>query len=137
MIKRYGILLLLYFILFNFLDLSAAEKKEVGTAHPFKNGEELTYKITWYGVLAGIGKLKVSDKTLYQGKEVYRLASQGVTAGGIGKFYTVDDRLEVLIDPDGLYPYYAFLSQQEGKRRKTTEVSFHQGKNKITYRFSS
>jgi len=134
MIKRYSALLLLCsFIAFTFLNASAAEKRGVEKSYPLKRGEELTYEITWYGILAGIGKLKVGDKTSYQGKEVYRLVSQGVSAGVIGKFYRVDDRLEVLVDPEGLYPYYAFLYQQEGSRRKTTEVFFHQEKNKITY----
>lgn len=120
-------------IVITFLHSPAAEKKRRGNPYPFEKGEELTYNISWYGILAGIGKLKVGDKTLYKGKEVYRLVSQGVSAGVMGKFYRVDDRLEVLIDPDGLYPYYAFLYQQEGKRSKTTEVFFHQEKNKITY----
>jgi len=111
----------------------SAEKEAPAQPLPIKAGEELTYKITWYGILAGIGKLKVEDDILYQGRRVYRLISQGVSAGVIGKFYKVDDRLEVFVDQEGLYPYYAFFYQREGGRRKTTEVIFQQEENKITY----
>jgi hypothetical protein len=131
--KRYIILWLLFAFVFFLPNSLEAGQNEGDSSFPFKVGEELTYKITWYGILAGIGKIKLENETLYQGKEVYRLVSQGVSAGVIGKFYKVDDRLEVFVDPAGLYPYYAFFYQQEGRRRKTTEVIFNQKENKITY----
>src|SRR3972149_8380551 len=95
MIKRYSTLLLLCsFIAFTFLNASAAEKRGVEKSYPLKKGEELTYEITWYGILAGIGKLKVGDKTSYQGKEVYRLFFQGGSAGGVGEVFLGEGRAE-------------------------------------------
>lgn len=104
-----------------------------GAPLPFRVGEKLTYDIRWYGVTAGLAELTVKAKTHYNGHEVYHLVSRATGAGVVGKLYTVDDRLEVFVDVQGLYPYYASLRQKEGKRKKDKEVYFDQDRREVTY----
>ncbi|MBI2875688.1 MAG: DUF3108 domain-containing protein [Candidatus Tectomicrobia bacterium] len=104
-----------------------------GTAFPFKIGERLTYEVSWQGITAGLAELTIKARTRYNGREVYHLTSRVTSAGMVGKFYTVDDRIEAFVDVQGLYPYYAFLRQREGKRKKDKDVHFDQDRHQVTY----
>ena len=102
-------------------------------AFPFRVGEKLVYEISWYGVTAGKSELIIQEKALYRSREVYRLVFRTTSAGIVGKFYKVSDRLESFIDVQGLFPYYALLRQRQSRHDKDKDVYFDQENHQVSY----
>lgn len=99
---------------------------------PFKDGEKLTYEISWSNIMqAGTAVMEVRKQTDSDGKEAYHLVSTAVSAGLVSKFYRVSDRIESLIDPAGLSSLSYRMDSQHGKRTKKRQMLFDRSKRTV------
>ena len=86
---------------------------------PFRDGEKLTYEISWSNVVqAGTAVMEVRKQATPDGRITYHLLSTATSAGIVSKFYRVSDRIESLVDAEGPYSLSYHLDQQHGKRIK-------------------
>jgi Protein of unknown function (DUF3108) len=100
----------------------------LGTPHPtpsaFGPGERLTFAIRYLGLRAGTAVMTVRDGEPLNGRPTWRLQTLAWSEGAIGTFFTVDDRVDSLIDAETLLPYRMEFRKHEGKKTSRTEITF-------------
>ena len=81
----------------------------------FKEGEELSYRLH-YGIIdAGVVVLEVKpDIKEYGGHLAYHIVGKGFSKGSFNWFFKVDDTFESYIDKDALVPWYFMRRCNEG-----------------------
>ena len=92
----------------------------------FTNGERLIYDIGWAGFKVGKGVLEVSVGEPLDDREVLYITSTARSNKFISWFFPVVDRIESVVDLEGLYPYRITMDQQHGRRKKYREILFDQ-----------
>lgn len=100
---------------------------------PFSENEELTYKLTWLGVFAGMAKLCIKGKIIKWDKDLYHITSQADSSKFVSLIYKVEDRINSFIDASGLYPWYYSIKQREGRYRARRKIIFDQKNNRATF----
>lgn len=120
---------LLSFIL---VPLSVLAAQEIPGALPFSPGEKLTYEISWSNIIrAGTAVMEVEDEQQTDGNRAYHVVSTAKSSGIVSKFYKVSDRIESLIDSDGLHSLSFRLDQRHGKRTKKRNMTFDHEKGTV------
>jgi hypothetical protein len=100
----------------------------VGTPQPappaFGPGERLTFAIRYLGLRAGTAVMTVRDGEPLDGRPTWRLQTLAWSEGAVGAFFTVDDRVDSVIDAETLLPYRMEFRKHEGKKISRTEITF-------------
>jgi hypothetical protein len=96
---------------------------------PFSVGERLKYSVGWGKINAGTATMEVEDIIHYLGHEVYRVVVEAKSNKVFSVFYPVEDRLESLIDVNGLFSRRYWTKQDEGNRKSERKYEFYQERN--------
>ncbi len=98
--------------------------------HPFANGEELTYKLSYS---LGIMNLNAGEVTfrLKDNGETYKLTAVGKTYKGYEWFFKVRDYYETEVDKQTLQPIHTIRNIKEGDYNMYEETSFENGRVKV------
>ncbi len=100
---------------------------------PFKPGERLTFAIRYGIIKAGTATMEVADKTACEGGECFHIISEARSTMPFSLFYEVKDRVESLMDSDGLYTWRYEKNLSEGSYRDHEVVMFDQRNHTATY----
>ncbi len=95
-------------------------------APSFLNGERLVYDISWSGLRVGEGTLESVPGFRWADRDVIHIISTATSNRFISYFFPVRDRVETVIDSDGLYPYRFEADQKHGFRHRKKEIIFDQ-----------
>ncbi len=104
-------------------------------AYPFGVGERFTYSVGWQNILnAGTVTMEVKDIIDYQGHDVYQVIVIAKSNKFFSVFYRVRDKLESLIDVDGLFSRRYWTKQDEGNEKRERKYEFDQENNTVLYK---
>lgn len=91
---------------------------------PFTVGEILTYNVKIAGFTAGKQVTQVTDETVLNGHQVYRLVSESQTDSVFGKLYHFRDWQESYVTTDQLHPLRHVKDLEDRKYRARVEIDF-------------
>lgn len=90
-----------------------------------KVGEVLEYKVVVKSVIRGaVQTIKVVSKGVYNGREVYNIRSEMTTIGLVKGLYDYSQVEDLVLDAEGLFPWFIKQEVKNGKNIKQEEVSF-------------
>ncbi len=92
----------------------------------FLSGERLIYDISWGGIKVGQGVLQSEAGEELNGRAVFRIRSTATSNNFLSYIFPVKDRIESIIDANGLYPYKITVDQKHGLRQRYKEIQFDQ-----------
>ena len=92
----------------------------------FLSGERLVYDISWAGLNVGRGMLESEAGEPWNGRDVIRVSSTAMSNKLLSYIFPVKDRIESIIDVNGLYPYKIIVDQKHGLRKRYKEIQFDQ-----------
>ncbi|MFC1729101.1 DUF3108 domain-containing protein [candidate division KSB1 bacterium] len=95
----------------------------------FSVGEQLYFDIHWEIAHVGNATLSVARKSTYNGSEVYEIESRAQSNKVISSIYKVDDRVNSLIDVNGIYSHRLEKHLSEGNYRADRLFLFDQENN--------
>jgi hypothetical protein len=111
--------------------VNTAAGEAAGT--PFGPGESLRFSIE-YGVLkAGTAWLEVAPMETWHGRSCYHLVSRAESNDFMSGIYKVRDRIDSLIDAEGLYSYRYKKRIREGTYKKDYDVAYDPALGKARY----
>jgi len=92
--------------------------------------EKLVYDLTWTGVKAGTAVLEVANE-----KDLIRITSTANSAGWVSVFYTVEDRVESVLEKGKAQTFIGrprkyHIKIREGRHRRDKEINFDFEKKK-------
>jgi len=93
---------------------------------PFFFSERLSYDISWAGLTVGEAVLQSESGGRLNGHDVFHLVSTATSNDWLSLFFPVKDRVESIIDAQGLYPYKITVDQRHGSRVRYKVVQFDQ-----------
>ena len=96
------------------------------SAPSFFFGERLVYEISWAGLKVGKGVLESEAGEPLHGRDVFRVRSTTTSNKLLSYIFPVKDRIESIMDANGLYPYKITIDQKHGPRRRHKEIQFDQ-----------
>ncbi len=100
---------------------------------PFGPGESLRFSIE-YGVLkAGSAWLEVGPMETYHGRSCYHLISRAESNDFMSRIYKVRDRIDSLIDREGLYSHRYRKHVREGGFKKDYDAVYDPAAGKARY----
>ena len=100
-------------------------------AHPFYEGERLSYVIKLMGIPVGTQVLKVEDVIQEGEKSLYLLTSMVKTSGIASIFFDMDDRVESIVDSETFYPRFVRIKIKENSRREEIEAKIKENRENI------
>lgn len=93
---------------------------------PFRQGEKVTFDVSWLKTTAGELILEVLPLKYIEGRRVYHFRGTARTTSLVASFYRADDFVESFVDYEGLYPYKFILHGDETKHiRDNLELYDH------------
>jgi len=114
---------------------AAAQVRADGKARPFSPGEnvvfDLDWKPPWYlfflpQMSAGEAEVTLSDGAEYMDRKALKITFSARSSGTFAKLVgmKVDDKWEMLTDPDTFCTFRTFKQEREGKRKRDIEVIY-------------
>jgi hypothetical protein len=82
---------------------------------PIPVGEKLRYSIFAEGIKIGIQTMEVSALTEMDGREAYHIKGRSTTSKLLSVVYRLDDKWDIYMDKDTLYPFRVEKDWIEGK----------------------
>ncbi|MDH4101056.1 MAG: DUF3108 domain-containing protein [Nitrospirota bacterium] len=130
--KRYGsghkswLIILSVMVLFAIVPKGFAEDKAIHAVanHAFREGEELEFELSWFGVKAGTAVMKVERRFLMNDRSVYKIVSTARSADYFAMLYRVDTSAESFMDAEGLFSWRFRIRQKEGSYSRDKELIF-------------
>jgi hypothetical protein len=108
MMNRF-LLIIIGFLFNSAINMYADSECEKVRNHAFRDGEEITYEISYEWVLpwikVGVAKFKVDEKVV-DNKRLYHVIGTGKSYKSWDWFFEVDDVYQTWIDPVTIKPYY-------------------------------
>jgi hypothetical protein len=111
--------------------INPLSKQEQGT--PFGPGESLRFSIEYGMIKAGSAWLEVAPMEVYKGRACYHLVSRAESNDVMSSIYKVRDRIDSLIDAEGLYSYRYRKRTREGSYKKDYDVLYDPAAGKARY----
>jgi hypothetical protein len=111
--------------------LNAAEQRARGV--PFGPGESLRFSIEYGLVKAGTAWLEVAPMEVYRGRLCYHLVSRAESNSFMSKIYKVRDRIDSLIDAEGLFSWRYKKRQREGGYERDYDILYEPSTGKARY----
>jgi hypothetical protein len=93
-------------------------------AQPFGPGESLRFSIEYGPIKAGTAWLEVGAMQTYRGRECYHLISRAESNDFMSGIYKVRDRIDSLIDAEGLFSYRYRKRIREGSYEKDYDIRY-------------
>jgi Protein of unknown function (DUF3108) len=93
-----------------------------GLAYPI--GEKFTYVVSWKVFDAGIATLSLADRFHFQNEELYRITATVRSTGIVSSLFKVVDFFESHMSVGELCSRGIVKNIQEGRRQRTTALSF-------------
>jgi len=115
---------------------SIQQEKEVPilfSTVPFGPGESIVYEVSYFSVVAWIGRVEVLEKTVYKGRAVLRNRAIAGTSKLFSYFYGVRDVIEVFLDAEGLYPLAMNVHIEQGKWNYDEKYEYDQENGEAIY----
>lgn len=100
---------------------------------PFGPGESLRFSIEYGLIKAGSAWLEVAQMETYRGRRCYHLVSRAESNDFMSKIYKVRDRIDSLIDAEGLYSYRYKKRLREGGYNKDYDAAYDPANGKVKY----
>jgi hypothetical protein len=100
---------------------------------PFGPGESLRFSIEYGLVKAGNAWLEVEPMMTYRNRQCYHLVSRAESNEFMSKIYKVRDRIDSLVDSDGLYSMRYRKRIREGSYEKDYDVAYDPARGKAKY----
>jgi hypothetical protein len=91
---------------------------------PFQVGETFTYIVSWKIFDAGIATLTLADRVHSQNEDVYRFRAIARSTGIVSTLFKVYDIFESQVNVKDLCSRKIVKNVQEGRRQRTTIVTF-------------
>ncbi|PJB00345.1 MAG: DUF3108 domain-containing protein [Ignavibacteriales bacterium CG_4_9_14_3_um_filter_30_11] len=125
-------LVLIIFLIYAFCNnaQTKADSFRVINNNAFKMGENLTFKIKYGFVTAGISKMYVKDEKTISGRLVNHVIFEVNSVPSFDWIYKVRDRYETFIDKEGLFPWRFEQHIREGGYKRDYSAYFDQRQNK-------
>lgn len=101
--------------------------------HAFREGEELQFELSWFGINAGTAVMKVERRFQMHDRPVYKIVSTARSADYFSMIYRVDTSAESYMDADGLFSWRFRIRQQEGSFSRDKELIFDYDKLWVVY----
>ena len=98
----------------------------------FQVGESLQYIVRYGRIIAGRTRLSIPEIIDYKGYPSYRVVSEAWSNPFFSRFYKVEDRLESLVDVNGVFSWRYEKHLREGKYKKDA-VYLHDQVNRLAY----
>ena len=92
----------------------------------FGVGEKLVFIIRWGPVHAGEAVMEIPEIVTVNGRRAYRIVSRAATNRTFSLFFRVRDRVESLMDVEGLFSWHFEKHLREGKFSADIEEVFNQ-----------
>ena len=102
-------------------------------ALPFGPGESLRFSIEYGLIKAGSAWLEVAAMETYRGRSCYHFVSRAESNDFMSKIYKVRDRIDSLVDAEGLYSYRYRKHIREGDYKKNYDASYDPRAGKVKY----
>jgi uncharacterized protein DUF3108 len=109
---------------------SAAQRAQ---ALPFGPGESLRFSIEYGVIKAGTAWLEVGPMEVYKGRPCYHLISRAESNSFMSKIYKVRDRIDSLIDAEGLYSWRYRKRQREGGYERDYDILYEPSTGNARY----
>jgi hypothetical protein len=90
----------------------------------FQAGEFLEFEIRWKFIRAGDATMGVRD-SVFNNRPCYLIETTARSSSAIDLFFKVRDRVESLVDREGLFPWKFKKHLREGKFRRDRETHFY------------
>ncbi len=100
---------------------------------PFAPGEELTYRLLWWGLPAGQAVMRIEESIEHDGHMVWQVTSTATSSKFVDVFYKVRDQVVSLFDPALRASRYYRIDQREGRYRAKRTITFDHEKGQATY----
>lgn len=114
--------------------LSWAEPEHsANTNNAFREGEELEFDLSWFGVKAGTATMKVERRLQMNNRPVYKIVSRAKSADFFSVIYPVDNSIESYFDVEGLFSWRFRVKQREGSFSRDKELIFDYDKMWAVY----
>jgi len=92
----------------------------------FQVGEKLTFTIRYGIIKAGSATMGIPDEVKVRGNKSYKIATEAKSSKFFSAFYKVRDRVESIMDKDGLFTWQFKKQLREGKYRAEQTVEYNQ-----------
>lgn len=91
---------------------------------PFREGEEVVYSASYFGVEAGQVTIGIKPFVQVNGKKSYHLSFRARSSSVFSVFYNVDDYAESFLDYEELIPYSYSIKARETKQIRDVKTYF-------------
>lgn len=132
--KKALFIFIIIFLIHSLMYTKKGTSKELSAGNlPFSQKEELTYHLTWMGILAGTAKISITGRINKWNRKVYHVSSRADSSEFLSLIYKVEDRVNTYIDAYGIYPLYYSIKQREGHYRADRTIIFDQKNNRASF----
>lgn len=113
--------------------LPGAPLQETRKSAPFGVGERLKFSVGWGALRAGTATVEIEDIVDFQGYKVYQVVAKAKSSGVFSAIYLVRDRIESLIDVNGLFSRRYWMQMDEANEKRDRQFIFDQENNLVKY----
>lgn len=99
----------------------------------FGLGEKLTFDINYGFINAGTATMEIADLIDYNGRPCYQIVSTALSNKFFSSFYRVEDRIETIVDAEGIFSWRFNKRLSEGNYRAHRSYGFDQQNHKVFY----
>jgi len=99
----------------------------------FGTGEKLSFDINYGFINAGTATLEVARMIEYNDRPCYQVVSKALSNRVFSTFYKVEDRIESIIDAEGLYSWRFEKNLREGGYKADRVYTFDQPRQIVYY----
>jgi hypothetical protein len=98
-----------------------------------REGEQQTYDITYFGMLAGTFTLEAMPSKIINDRKVYYIRGHAQSSKVFSLFYSLDDVVETFIDQAGMFSHRFHLTLDETKQSRDSLELFDSEKKETFY----
>jgi hypothetical protein len=100
----------------------------------FGVGEKLSFEIKYGFISAGTASMEVKRLIEYENRPCYQIVTNARSNSFFSSFYTVEDRVESIMDATGMFSWRFEKNLREGSYRSDRQYSFDQRSNTVVYK---
>jgi len=100
-----------------------------------RDGEHLTFEVTWMGFRAGTATLESRGLSSLDGQPAYHLVTTARSSPFISRFYPVDDRSESYLAADPFRSLWFGKHLREGRYRHDSQTVFDHAGGQVLFRY--
>jgi hypothetical protein len=113
---------------------ASGQRAASDAAVPFRVGERLGYDVTWASyVTAGTAVTSVTARRPSSNSTAYSIVAEGRPVGLLAKLYTLNFRMDTLLDSVALLPHRSTLALEEGTGRHRSATTFDRMADRVFF----